>query len=134
MRNGGFPIREGEIIMTGKELLQQVEQQKKESHCFIKWWRKENDFVDIELMDMFCDSVKEDEQFGGFELLDMEQLWRIVEKQCQGRVRREVQNWNEIIVWERMDKTGAKRSIQCFFAPEFLAQVFDVETRGNYIE
>ena len=120
--------------MTGNELLGQLDQQRKESHRFIKWWRKENDFVDIELIDAFYDTVKAGDQFDGFELLDMEQLWEIVKRLCADRVTRSVQEGNEVITWQRLDKTGAKRSIRCSFAPEFLIQIFDVETRGNYLE
>jgi len=120
--------------MTGKELFKELDQQRKDSHQFIKWWRKENDFVDIELLDSFCETVKAGDEFEGFELLDMEQLWEIVKRLCGGRVTRSKQDGHEIISWERLDSQGAKRNISCSFAPEFLMQIFDVETRGNYIE
>lgn len=120
--------------MNGKELLKQLEQQRKEHHHFIKWWRKENDFVDIVLLDSFLETLKAGDQFENFDLLDMEQLWEIVSKLCGDRVKRIKQEGREIIEWERRDKQGAKRVISCSFAPEFLLQVFDVETRGNYIE
>lgn len=120
--------------MTGNELMNQLEQLRKERHYFIKWWRKENDFVDIELLDSFCESVKAGDQFEGFALLDMEQLWEIVSKLCGPRVKRTQQDGHEVLIWERLDNKGAKRNISCSFAPEFLLQIFDVETRGNYIE
>jgi len=85
--------------------------------------------VDIELIDAFYDTVKAGDQFDGFELLDMEQLWEIVKRLCADRVTRSVQEGNEVITWQRLDTTGAKRSIRCSFAPEFLIQIFDVETR-----
>ena len=120
--------------MTGNELMKQLEQLRKESHYFIKWWRKENDFVDIELLESFYAAVKAGEQFEGFELLDMDQLWEIVRKLCGDRVTRTKQDGHEMLTWERLDNKGAKRNISCSFAPEFLMQIFDVETRGNYIE
>ena len=120
--------------MTGIELMKQLEQLREERHYFIKWWRKENDFVDIELLESFYDAVQAGEQFEGFELLDMEQLWEIVRKLCGERVTRTKQDGNEILTWERLDDKGASRKISCSFAPEFLMQIFDVETRGNYIE
>jgi len=120
--------------MTGKELMKQLEELRESRHHFIKWWRKENDFVDIELLESFCDSVKAGEQFEGFELLDMEQLWEVVRRLCGERVTRSKQDDHEIIGWQRLDNKGAVRNISCTFAPEFLMQIFDVETRGNYIE
>ena len=120
--------------MNGIELLKQLEQLRNDNHHFIKWWRKENDFVDIVLLDSFLETVKAGDQFEGFDLLNMEQLWDIVKKLCGNRVMRTQQEGHEVINWERPDKQGAKRIISCSFAPEFLLQVFDVETRGNYIE
>ncbi len=119
--------------MTGKDLFKQLEQQREEHHHFIKWWRKENDFVDIELIDTFYETANAGDQYEGFELLDMEQLWTIVKKLCGGRVVRTMKDGQEILSWERLDK-GGERTISCSFSPEFLMQIFDVETRGNYIE
>jgi hypothetical protein len=120
--------------MTGKDLFKQLEQQREEYHHFIKWWRKENDFVDIELIDSFYETAKSGDQYEGFELLDLEQLWELIKKQCGERVMRMTQQGQEMVTWERLDKQGGKRTISCSFAPEFLMQIFDVETRGNYIE
>lgn len=120
--------------MTGTELLKQLDQQRKNSHQFVKWWRKENDFVDIELLDSFSETVKAGDQFEGFELLNMEQLWEIVRRLCGERVIRTKKEGEEIIQWERLGRHGEKRSISCSFAPEFLLQIFDVETRGNFVD
>lgn len=120
--------------MTGNELIKQLNEQRKDDHKFVKWWRKENDFVDIELFDTFFASVKASDQFEGFELLDMNQLWEIVKRLCADRVTRAVHGTEEMITWERPDDQGAVRKISCSFAPEFLMQIFDVETKGNYIE
>ncbi len=120
--------------MTGRELLRQLDQQELKHRYFIKWWRKENDFVDIELIETFRDTVKGDEEFGGFQLLDMDQMWKVVTKLCPDRVRRRSFDSHEMIVWDRVERSGGMKSIRCSYAPEFLIQIFDVETRGNYIE
>jgi hypothetical protein len=119
--------------MDGIEVVRLLDERREDGHHFIKWWRKENDFVDIELIDSFRATVKAGDIFGGFELLDMEQLWAIVADLCPGRVSRRAFDGHESIVWDRLDKKGVARSIRCSFAPEFLIQVFDVETKGNYI-
>jgi len=64
----------------------------------------------------------------------MEQLWEVVKRLCGERVTRSKQDTHEIIGWQRLDSKGAVRNISCTFAPEFLMQIFDVETKGNYIE
>lgn len=120
--------------MTGTELLHEIEMRKEPRHQFIKWWRKENDFTDIEMLDSFSEGVRAGDEFGGFELLGMEELWSIVDRLCNGRVVRRVFDQHEDIVWDRVGKDGVARCYTCSFAPEFLIQIFDVETRGNYIE
>jgi len=120
--------------MTGTEVLREIDRQELKNRHFIKWWRKENDFVDIELMETFRDSVSAGDEFSGFELLDMEQLWEIVKRLCPERVSRRVFDNHEMIVWDRVDKNRVKTTFRCSYAPEFLIQIFNVETRGNYIE
>ena len=120
--------------MNGTELLRQLGQQEMRNRHFIKLWRKENDFVDIELIETFRDTVKGGDEFADFELLDMEQLWDVVKKICADRISRQIIDKNEMIIWERVDKHGIKSSNQCSYSPEFLIQIFDIETRGNYID
>lgn len=120
--------------MTGNELLRQLDHQERKNCRFIKLWRKENDFVDIELIETFRDNVKGGDEFADFELLDMEQLWDVVKRICADRISRQIINNDEMIVWERVDKHGVKTSHKCSYSPEFLIQVFDIETRGNYID
>jgi hypothetical protein len=120
--------------MNGREVLRLLDEQLDKEKQFIKWWRKENDFVDIELIETFRDRVDGNDDFSGFELLDMEQLWAIVTRLCPGRVERQRIDAAEVIVWDRVTREGVKTSFRCSFAPEFLIQIFDVETRGNYIE
>jgi hypothetical protein len=120
--------------MNGKELLRQLDHQELKNCRFIKLWRKENDFIDIELIDTFRDTVKAGDEFSDFELLNMEQLWDIVKKICGDRISRKGIDSNEMIVWDRVDKHGIKSSNQCSYSPEFLIQIFDIETRGNYID
>lgn len=120
--------------MTGNELMRQLDHQERKDRQFIKLWRKENDFVDIELIETFRDNVKGGDEFADFELLTMEQLWDVVKKMCADRISRQIIDNNEMIVWDRVDKHGIKSSHKCSYSPEFLIQIFDIETRGNYID
>jgi len=120
--------------MNGSELLRQLDQQGTQNSHFIKLWRKENDFIDIELIETFRDTVKGGDEFADFELLDMEQLWDVVKKICADRISRQIIDNNEMIVWDRVSRHGIKSSHKCSYSPEFLIQIFDIETRGNYID
>jgi hypothetical protein len=120
--------------MTAYELMKQLDHQETKDCKFIKLWRKENDFVDIELIETFRDNVKGSDEFADFELLTMEQLWEVVKKLCADRISRHMIDNHEMIVWDRVDKHGIKSSHKCSFSPEFLIQIFDIETKGNYID
>jgi len=120
--------------MSGSEICRELDRQPRGDSRFIKWWRKENDFVDIELLESFRDSVKTKDSIDGYELLDMDQIWQIVTRLCPGRVSRAIVNGHDSIIWDRVDKDGVMRTMRCSFVPEFLMQILDVETHGNYIE
>ena len=64
--------------MRGNDVIQQVMAQRTGVHRFIKWWRKDSDFVDFELIDIFLGHVKADDTIDGFELLDMEKMWDVL--------------------------------------------------------
>jgi len=131
---GRLPCRERRPTMSGREVVRAVEATKTPDHRFIKWWRKENDFTDLELIDTFIAGVGSSDEIGGFELLDMDQAWRLVTRLCPDRVSRRTFDRHEEIIWDRKGKDGALRSYRCDFSPEFLLKIFDVETRGNYVD
>jgi len=120
--------------MTGGEILDRIETERKAHHKFIKWWRIENDFVDYELIDTFIGGVDRNQVFAGYELLDMEQMWNTLKTQAPERVNREARNQNEVIVWEHHTKQGDIKEEVCPFIPKSLMTIMDVETRGNVID
>ena len=96
--------------MDGIELVKALDERREDRHHFIKWWRKENDFVDIELIDLFRSTVTAGDVFGGFELLDLEQLWAVVAELCPARVSRRDIDGHESISgtgWTRRGGHGA---------------------------
>lgn len=120
--------------MTGNELMRQLNQQGTRNCQFIKLRRKENDFVDIELIETFRNTVKGGDEFSDFELLTTGQLWDVVKNMCAGRISRQLIDSNEMIVWDRVDKKGIKTNHICLYTPECLIQIFDKETRGDFID
>ena len=92
---------------------------------FIKFWRKENDFLDYDLVDRFIENVKPDEEIGGIELLTMDEMWNEVKKVAGKRVNLT----NEMLEWAKNGDSWRT----CPYTPESLLDIFNSETRGNPI-
>lgn len=101
---------------------------------FIKWWRKENDFVDYELVDNFLNSIGLEQEFAGFELLDLEQMWETLTRAVPDRVSREKYARREVIVWEHIAGDGTARTDVLPYTAESVMQIFDAETRGDTLD
>ncbi|HKK01374.1 MAG TPA: hypothetical protein VJ955_04325 [Desulfuromonadales bacterium] len=120
--------------MNGKEIKAQINHQRTSTHCIVKWWRKENDFVDYELLDRFLEACKPDEEFAEFELLNLEQMWTVLAGATRDKMEREPRRGKEVVVWQRVDSKGQKEFREFPFAAEPLLEVFDEITKGNVIE
>lgn len=115
--------------MTESEILKELGEQRKADQVFIKWWRKEEDWLDIDLVDRFVAECGTNREIGGYELLTAEQMWDELKKVCGDRVAKVVKDGQELVVWSRK---GEER--RCPFVPESLMEIFDAETRGNYVD
>lgn len=120
--------------MTGRDVLKQIRIERKPEQCFIKWWRIENDFVDFELVDAFIESARNDEEFAGYELLNMEQMWETLSNLKPESLTRGKKDGQDVIFWEQEAENGSTRSRVCPYSPDSLISVFDAVTKGNYID
>jgi hypothetical protein len=116
--------------MTGKETLTQIKEQRTSDHQFIKWWRKEQDWLDFDLVDTFIEHLDPAEEIGGFDLLTIEEMWENLEKVVTGRVERDRKRGEDVIVWRK--KSGEEQV--CPFTAASVMTIFDVETHGDYID
>lgn len=116
--------------MNGRQIAEEIERGRRPQDQFIRWWRKENDFVDYELIDRFLDNAREEDTFAGYELIDTESMWKILFDRLEGRVKREKSKSGEMIYWTR----PGKENQSCPWSAESIMTIFDVETRGNVIE
>ena len=116
--------------MTGKEIVKLIAERKKEGQFFIKWWRKEEDWLDMDLIGTFLENVKPDEEIGGFDLLTMEQMWEYVLKVAASRVERTKKRGEDVVVWQKQPG----EELVCPFTPESLLQIFDVESHGDFVD
>jgi hypothetical protein len=121
--------------MKGQELRDRIRQERRETQFFIKWWRREHDFMYFELIDDLLAQVTDDQEFEGYELMDMEQMWAHLQKIEPEHLSRERRTHGEMIVWKRSDpkQEGGEKTEVCPFTPKNLMTIFDVETRGMVI-
>lgn len=117
--------------MRGSEILNAIEQRQSSGQEFIRWWRRENDFADYELIDDFRKRVDSSQEFEGFELLDIEAMWRDLVRLSAHRLVREKRRRGDLVIWEREGESGEVNIETHPFSPQTLISIFDVETRGD---
>jgi len=118
--------------MRGREIYSMLEQQRTKEHRFVKWWRKENDFLDYDLIDRFVANADTSEEIDGFDLLTMDEMWDAVKRIAGPRIRLVHEAKADLVEWEHAGKNGRHREV-CIYTPETVMHIFDVETRGNPI-
>ena len=116
--------------MRGREIYSAVEKLRRTEHRFVKWWRKENDFLDYDLIDRFVDNINASEEIDGLELLTMEEMWDVVKRIAGERVKLVHDQKGDTVEWVHKGKEGLHAEV-CVYIPATLMQIFDVETRGN---
>lgn len=62
--------------MRESEIIKQLDERRDESHRFVKWWRKEQDFLDIDLIERFEENASGYAEMAGFELLTLDDMWK----------------------------------------------------------
>lgn len=115
--------------MKGAEVLRTLKEQRTDQHRFVKWWRKENDFLDYDMIDRFLDHAGGNEEIGGIELLTMDDLWNEVHRIAGKRVKRVQETTGELIEWVHQGRKNV-----CLYSPETLMEIFDAETKGNPVD
>lgn len=119
--------------MKGPEILQTLNERRTEGHQFIRWWRKENDFLDYDLIDRFVENESSDEEIGGIDLLTMDEMWELVQKIGGRRVKLLHEKTGERVEWVHGGREGL-RTDTCAYTPESLMTIFDAETAGNPVD
>ncbi|HKI51508.1 MAG TPA: hypothetical protein VJ995_05495 [Geothermobacteraceae bacterium] len=119
--------------MTGEEIRTAINLQLDNDTQFIKWWRKENDFVDYELIDKFLGRLEEGQTFSGFELLDLDQMLEVMQRWPSVRVTLEHRTHGDFIHWEHQEH-GRATVEELPYSAASLMHIFDRETRGDTIQ
>lgn len=119
--------------MNGRQVREEIGMRRDGSTRFIKWWRKENDFVDYELLDKFLKRLDINQEFSGFELLDMEEMWQTLKTWAGDKVSREHRTHGDMIIWHK-ETPGVVEVEELPFTPDAIMVIFDVETKGDTIQ
>ncbi|ACM22073.1 hypothetical protein Geob_3735 [Geotalea daltonii FRC-32] len=115
--------------MTGLEAVKAVKERRTEKDRFVRWWRKEEDFLDYDLIERFEAESSGTEEIGGLDLLSMEDMWSVVKKVGGTRVNLVHDTGGDRIKWAHKGKEDV-----CSFTPENLLTILDAETRGNPVD
>ncbi len=117
--------------MRGSQILKEIDQLPESGKAFIRWWRPENDFADYELIADFRNKTDGFQEFGGYELLDVEEMWKRLEKLNPKRISRQKRTKGEYIVWKHRGSDGEQVEDTFSFSPESVMAIFDEETGGD---
>lgn len=116
--------------MRGWEIYSALDKLRTDDHRFVKWWRKENDFVDYDLIDRFRANAEPSEEIDGFDLLTMDEMWDVVKRVGGDRIKLIREQKGDSLEWVHSGKSGTHKEV-CAYTPESVMHIFDVETRGN---
>jgi len=119
--------------MRGHDVITTLNERRTDKHCFVKWWRKEEDFLDYDLIDRFVENATGTEEIGGIDLLTMDEMWNEVRRIGGSRVTLLHGANGDRVEWIHKGKTGEQKNT-CAFTPETLLQIYDVETKGNAVD
>lgn len=119
--------------MRGRDVLRTLNERQDQNYCFVKWWRKEEDFLDYDLIDHFVASTTGTEEFGGIDLLTMDDMWKEVRRVSGTRVTLRHDTNGDKVEWVHKGKAGVRTNV-CAYTPETLLKIYDVETKGNPVD
>jgi hypothetical protein len=115
--------------MRSTEILRAVNEKRTDEHRFVRWWRKEEDFLDYDLVDRFIDNTSASDEIGGIDLLTMDDMWNEVKRIGGTRVTLVHEPNGDRVEWSHKGRKDV-----CMFTPETLMRIFDSETRGNPVD
>lgn len=119
--------------MRSDEIIRDIRMGQEAGSAFIKWWRSENDFTDYELFESFIANARSSHEIGGYELLDLEQMWDVLKRWKPTGLKRVRTGHSDEILWEKRGADGTLQPEVCPFTPEAVMFIFDYETRGDVV-
>ena len=115
--------------MKTNDIVKAINEQRTTDINFIGWWRKEEDFIDYDLVDRFISNSLQNQEIGGFELLGTEGMWQRLQSVCGDRVMKTQKGGEQLIEWT---VGGERRTLS--YTPKSIMDIFDAETKGDVID
>jgi hypothetical protein len=101
----------------------------------IKWWRKEEDFIDFGLVAKFVGNIDHAGDISGFDLIDQDEMWKTVASRIIELVAKVQPNGTWILLWTNQAGTETKITCtECPYTPDTLLKIMNAETKDNYID
>lgn len=119
--------------MKESEILRMIAERRTKDHRFVRWWRKEEDFLDYELLDRFVAEAGGNEELGGIDLLTMDDMWSELQRIAGPHVKLVQDPSGNKVEWVHKGKSGTTAQV-CAYTPETLMTIFNVETKGNPVD
>lgn len=123
--------------MEGYELVRKIEQEKVKhpERVFIKWWRKEEDWIDFDLVSRFVSNLDYGTKIDGFDLIDQDEMWRTVERRCNGRVTKVQKGDDFVLLYTPPEGSEVEGNPPEYpYTPESLVKILDIETNYNFVD
>lgn len=117
--------------MTGNQLKRELLTRHGSDRCFIKWWRRENDFADYELIDHFLTHLEPHHRIEGYQLLTMDEMLEELKRHESARVWLEKQRGEKMLHWQHTGSDGKLREDTYRYTPQVLMALFDKATHGD---
>ena len=119
--------------MRGYEIARKLAYVDRQNKPFIKWWRNENDFADIEEVTVFLENLNPDHEFAGFDLMSIDEMWAELKRAEPKRVSLGRVKGEPVIRWQHKGADGMLREDIYPYNAHNLMVIFDAETRGNML-
>ncbi len=119
--------------MRLSQILKDLQEGKANGKEFIKWWRKENDFTDYELIDRFLTNADSQHEIESFALLDKDEMWDQLKRWKPVGLRRSKSTRSEQIEWQHRTKEGKLHTYTCPYTAQSIMSIFDAETKGDTV-
>lgn len=117
--------------MKGTDIRHLLEEQMQPQHRFVRWWRKENDFLDYDLVERFRGDLDDNDEIGGVELLTFDEMWRELKRVGGERIRHgHDRRRGEVVEWIH-EEGGQNRTEVYPYTAEAILDIYDAETRDN---
>jgi hypothetical protein len=123
--------------MQGYELVKIIEKERSAhpDRIIIKWWRKEDDYIDFDLAARFLETLDYSSEIAGFELIDQDKLWQAVETRCQGRLTKVQRDGRWVLIWTPPKGAELEERLPEYpYTPDMLLKILDAETNNNYVD